>query len=291
MKHILILLLLTGSLSSNAQEKMPLYPNLKNIKIGGAKKIEDAPYLLYYKGGGRSGKPAILICPGGGYTALAMDHEGKDVAAFFNKNGFDAFVLAYRLNDQQQTGSIYPAQYNDVITAIRLIKYRAPDWKIDPEKVGIIGFSAGGHLASMCATIIDNGNTSSPDPTTRLSSRPAFAILIYPVISFIDTFSHQYSGEMLLGKDATLWMKDSLSTYRRVSSQTPPTFLVYSNDDKDVPPENGIAFYQALRRKKIPASLLIYDHGGHGYGMAPKDPVLNTWPGLAVKWLEGMGMK
>lgn len=274
-----------------AQMKIPLYPTDVKIKIGGRDSIQDAPHLLYYSSGTKTGKAAVVICPGGAYTMLAKDHEGKDVAAFFNQQGIDAFVLMYRLNDHEQKGSRYPAQYDDVSTAMQIVKSRSGEFGIDPNKTGILGFSAGGHLASMGATMIKEANPGSKNPWEKISSRPAFAILVYPVISLTDTFAHTYSAQMLLGRNASASLKDSLSTHKRVTKQTPPTFIVFSTDDSGVPPENGIVFHNALKKEGIKTALHIFDHGGHGYGMAPKDPVLSAWPMMAVNWLKMLGIE
>jgi acetyl esterase/lipase len=275
-----------------AQEKIYLYPSNEKVTIDGFAKDKEPPYIDYFKADPATAHGgAILVCPGGAYTHLADQHEGVDVAKFYNQHGFDAFVLHYRLNDFDQSGHRFPDQYRDVTTAMRLIKSRAKGWSLDPQRIGIIGFSAGGHLSSMCATMHLEANKKSKDPLERVSSRPAFAILIYPVITLAGAPAHNYSREMLLGKNPDNMLVDSLSTQNRVNAHTPPVFLVYSTDDDAVPPENGILFYQALRKHNIPCSLHIYDHGGHGYGMAPKDPVLNTWPTLSVQWLERLGYK
>ncbi len=292
MRKILIILFHFIMLQSiHAQVKIPLYTNGLQLKIGGRDSIQDAPHLLYYSSGNKTGKAAVVICPGGAYTMLAKDHEGKDVAAFFNQHGFDAFVLMYRLNDHDQKGSHYPAQYDDVSTAMQLVKSRSVEFGIDPNKTGILGFSAGGHLASMGATIIKEGNPNAKNQWEKISSRPAFAILVYPVISLTDTFAHSYSVQMLLGKNPTASLKDSLSTYKRVTKQTPPVFIVFSTDDTGVPPENGIVLYNALKKEGIKTELHIFDHGGHGYGMAPKDPELSKWPMMAVTWLKNLGIE
>jgi acetyl esterase/lipase len=275
---------------SAAQDSIPLYPGLSVNPVGGRDKRPVQPQMFHYPSGTTAGRPAILICPGGGYTGLAMDHEGHQVAAYFNTRGFDAFVLMYRLNDAAQTGSRHPAQHEDVTTAMRIIKSKASALGIDPAKTGILGFSAGGHLASMGATMPKDASPEADNPLDRIDSRPAFAILVYPVISLKDSFAHRYSAAMLLGKEPAPGMADNLSTYNRVTPNTPPTFIVFSSDDRSVPPQNGIVFYEALLRNKVKAALHIFDHGGHGYGMAPKDPVLNQWPGMAVAWLAQLGM-
>jgi acetyl esterase/lipase len=288
--HFVALLIIMPTLYG--QEKIYLYPSTEKVTIEGFSKDADAPYFQHFKAHPDSANgAAILVCPGGGYTNLADQHEGVDVARFYNQYGFDAFVLHYRLNDFSQGGHRFPDQYRDVTNAIRIIKLRAKEWKLDPERIGIIGFSAGGHLASMCATMHLPSVKKSKDVLETVSSRPAFAILIYPVITLAGAATHRGSREMLLGKNPENELVDSLSTQNRVNEHTPPTFLVYSTDDNVVPPENGLLFYQALRRHRIPASLHIYDHGGHGYGMAPNDKVLNSWPMLSVHWLERLGYR
>jgi acetyl esterase/lipase len=278
------------SITALAQEKIFLYPSTQKVTIDGLDSDKEPPFIEYFKARPDSANgAAILICPGGAYTGLALQHEGSDVARFFNQHGYDAFVLHYRLNNAEQQGHRFPDQYNDVTTAMRLIKFRSKEWKLDPERIGVMGFSAGGHLASMCATMHLSPDKKYRERPEQYSSRPAFAILIYPVIVLAGKAAHNYSREMLLGKNPDNALVDSLSTNRRVNAHTPPVFLVYANDDGGVPPENGILFYQALRENNIPVSLLIYDHGGHGFGMAPNDPVLNTWPVLSVKWLERLG--
>ncbi len=283
------ILFMTHFRLSAQQQKIILYDDQTVANIGGSAKIQEPPYLMVFPSPVAGSKKSILICPGGGYTALAKDHEGLDVAAFFNSKGYHAFVLMYRLNDFQQTGSKFPAQLNDVTRAMQIIRSRATEFGIDPAGTGVIGFSAGGHLASMAATMFSKGDPSSKNILERQNTRPAFAILVYPVIALNDSFTHKGSAEMLTGKNSSASFRDSLSTQNRVTAETPPTFLIYGNDDKAVPPENGIVFYQALRKYNIPASLHIYPHGGHGFGLAPKDPVLNTWPELAISWIEEVG--
>lgn len=290
MKFLNILLLCVISLPMLAQEKFFLYPASEKVTNPGYDKDAEPPYFERYKANSDSANgSAILICPGGGYSHLAAQHEGVDVARYYNKLGYETYVLHYRLNSPDQTGHRFPDQYRDVTTAMRIVKSKANGWGIDPERIGIMGFSAGGHLASLCATMHLTAQKKTKDPLEQWSSRPAFAILIYPVIAMAGQPAHRGSREMLLGKNPDNQLVDSLSTYNRVTAHTPPTFMVYATDDGAVPPENGILFYQALRKENVPASLHIYDHGGHGFGMAPKDPVLNTWPWLCAEWLDRMG--
>jgi acetyl esterase/lipase len=265
------------SFATMAQEKIFLYPDNKE---------KDAPFLQAFPAS-KSNGITILICPGGGYTHLAIDHEGKDVAKFYNDNGFDAWMLTYRLNNDEQTGHRYPDQYNDVTTAIRIVKSKAKD----PEKVGIIGFSAGGHLASMGTTMHLEAEKDSKNPIQRFSSRPAFSMLIYPVIDMSGKIAHAGSRTMLLGPNPEPKLAESVSTQNRVTEKTPPTFIVYSTDDDVVMVENGILFYEALHKKNVPATIHIFDHGGHGYGLAPDDPVIGVWPKLSVDWINSLKLK
>ena len=161
----------------------------------------------------------------------------------------------------------------------------------NPERVGIIGFSANEHLSSMCTTIHLTAEKDSKDPLKRFSSRPAFAMLIYPVIDMNSEIAHQGSRKNLLGNDPDTNLADSLSTQNRVTAQTPPTFIIYSTDDDVVMVENGLRFYEALHKHNVLATIHIFDHGGHGYGLAPDDPVINKWPGLSVEWINSLKLK
>jgi len=214
--------------------------------------------------------PAVVVCPGGGYGGLAIDYEGYEVAEWLNSNGLSAFVLEYRVAPNR-----HPAPLDDAQAAMRLIRRRAKEWGIDGNKLGILGFSAGGHLASTVSTHFD-------DPETR----PDFTILIYPVISFLPPFGHAGSGNNLLGNNADPELVRSFSNHERVTKDTPPAFLVASAGDTVVPAENSIVYYQALVKAGVPAELHIYEQGQHGYGMGKGDPVLSTWTGLCVQWLQ-----
>jgi len=281
---ILLIVLTMITFGLHAQEKINLYPSTEKRTIEGFDK--EPPYLEFFPASRPNGT-TILVCPGGGYTHLAVDHEGKDVAKFYNENGFDAWVLHYRLNDGEQKGHRFPDQYNDVTTAIRIVKSKAKD----ADKVGIIGFSAGGHLASMCTTMHIDAEKDAKNPLQRYSTRPAFSMLIYPVIDMSGKVSHTGSRMMLLGKNPDVKLSDSVSTQNRVNDKTPPTFIVYSTNDDVVMVENGILFYEALHKHNVPATMHIFDHGGHGYGLAPKDPVIGVWPKLSVDWIRSLNLK
>ncbi len=234
---------------------------------------------------------AVLICPGGGYINRAMDHEGFDFARWFNELGITAFVLRYRVNTWDHKKYGYPHAFNDVTRAMRTVRSRAKEWGYDPDKIGVMGFSAGGHLASMIGTHFDNGNPKAKNALDKVSSRPSFLMLIYPVISFTTPYTHRGSRDMQIGPDLDSTLAEYMSTEKHVTSFTPPTFLMYTDDD-GVLPENAVLFYLALRKAKVPAEMHIYEKGGHGYGMAngvgkaPNNPILATWPDRLKDWLK-----
>jgi acetyl esterase/lipase len=228
--------------------------------------------------------PAVVVCPGGGYTALAMDHEGRQVAEWLNDLGIAAFVLQYRLGPKYH----YPVQLQDVQRALRYVRANAKLYNLDPNKIGVMGFSAGGHLAAMAATHADVGK--STDEFDRASSRPDFAVLAYPVISCTAPFAHEWSCKQLLGDHPDPKLADLASNEKQVTAQTSPTFLFHTDDDEGVSPENSVAFYMALRKAGVPAELHIYEHGRHGVGLAPKDPTLSSWPKRLEDWFRIRGI-
>lgn len=247
---------------------------------------KDKPTLTVYQPAeGKANGCAVVICPGGGYGHLAVDHEGKQVGEWFNSFGVTAFMLKYRLSPYR-----HPAPLLDAQRAIRTVRARAKEFGVDPNRVGILGFSAGGHLASTAATKFDKGNPEAKDEIDKVSCRPDFLILGYPVISFTEAFTHVGSRNNLLGKEASPELIESLSNEKQVTADTPPTFLFHTNGDNGVPPENSVSFYLALRKVKVPAELHIYEKGGHGVGLAPKDPVLSTWPKRCEAWMGVRGL-
>ncbi len=229
---------------------------------------------------------AIVVCPGGGYGGLAMGHEGRDIAAWLNANGIAAIVVKYRLGPRYH----HPAPLQDAQRAIRSVRSRAKEFSVDPAKIGILGFSAGGHLASTAGTHFDEGQAGAKDPLDRASCRPDFQVLVYPVISFTTEFTHRGSMRNLLGDKPDDKLVESLSNEKQVTRRTPPTFLVHTTEDKAVPPENSVLFYLACRKAGVPAELHIYEKGQHGLGLGPKDPALATWPKHCLTWLKGRGM-
>lgn len=229
---------------------------------------------------------AVVICPGGGYAHLAADHEGEDIARWLNTLGVTGIVLKYRLGPRYQ----YPTHLHDAQRALRTVRGRAKEWNINPARVGILGFSAGGHLASTAATQFDPGLKDAKDVIDTHSCRPDFAILLYPVIRLEGPFSHGGSRINLLGAKADPELVDSLNNDKRVTSETPPTFLVHTTEDKGVPPENSALFYMALTKHKVPAELHIYEKGNHGLGLGPADLPYSSWPGRCAAWLTQRGI-
>ncbi|HQH53484.1 MAG TPA: alpha/beta hydrolase [Candidatus Hydrogenedentes bacterium] len=245
----------------------------------------DIPTLGLYPLEQDAAGPAVLVCPGGGYSGLAMDHEGEQIAQWLNKNGLAAFVLTYRVSPYR-----HPLPLNDAKRAMRLVRANAAAWKVDPARLGIMGFSAGGHLASTVSTRFDLGDASAQDPVDRQSSRPDFAILCYPVITFQPPYAHMGSRNNLLGEDAPEELVQSLCNHTQVTEQTPPTFLFHTADDPGVPVQNSLLYFSALREHNVPAELHVYEHGRHGVGLAPDMPELATWPGLCINWLRVRGI-
>lgn len=230
---------------------------------------------------------AFVVCPGGGYGGLAADHEGVQVAKWLNGLGVSAFVLHYRLGTN---GYHFPTQLIDVQRAIRHVRANAKPYGIDPHRIGIIGFSAGGHLTSMAATMFDEkpeGMTN--DAIDQVSARPDVAAPIYPVISMISPFGHTGSRKNLLGPNDNDEMAKHVSTELRVTSATPPIFIFQTDEDIVVPAENAVAFYLACRKNKVPAELHIYRPGPHGVGLFLGDAVLGTWSGHLRDWLRNQG--
>jgi acetyl esterase/lipase len=229
---------------------------------------------------------AVVICPGGGYQHLAVDHEGKQIAEWLNDHGIAAFMLKYRIAPRYH----HPAPLQDAQRALRTVRARAKDWHVDPHSIGIWGFSAGGHLASTAATHFDDGKPEADDPVERVSCRPDFAILCYPVVTLDPTYAHMGSRNNLLGKEPDPKLVEYLSNDKQVTPKTPPTFLMHTNADNGVVPENSVLFYLALRKAGVPAELHIFEKGPHGVGLAAKDPILSAWPKLLASWMEARGL-
>ncbi|MDQ4140352.1 MAG: alpha/beta hydrolase, partial [Bacteroidota bacterium] len=278
MKKITILLFTLLSLnlgSALAQTKpmeFPLYEgNIPNAKPGPNEEKSETDGILrislvrnptltaYLPPEDKATGAAVVVCPGGGYSIIAAGHEGVDVARKLNEKGIAAFVVKYRLPSSKTSTNPEIAPLQDAQQAIRIVRKRAAEWQVDPKRIGIMGFSAGGHLASTAGTHFQKVVTPNPD---KISVRPDFMILVYPVISSQSGVAHQGSFDNLLGKNASPEKLKEYSNDQQVTAQTPPTFLIHASDDKAVPPANSILFYQALQQLNIPAELHIYPKGG-----------------------------
>lgn len=288
----LIILTLASSLvlldSANSQEvsrpaPAPLWPRGAPGAVGSGP--EDTPTIsLYRPAKAAPTGAAFVVCPGGSYTRLA-DHEGHNVAVWLNGIGVTAVVLKYRLGPRYR----HPAPLQDVARAIRTVRARTKEWNVDPGRIGVIGFSAGGHLASTVATQFDAGDPAAADAVDRVSSRPDLAVLAYPVISMEARIAHAGSRNNLLGPNPSAELVQALSSERRVTTHTPPTFLFHTADDAVVLVENSLQFAAALRGAKVPYELHVFETGRHGVGLAPDNPVLSAWPRLLETWLRARG--
>jgi acetyl esterase/lipase len=247
--------------------------------VGGGK-FEDCTLELeaFLPSGDKANGAAIVLCPGGGYIRHVTDREGYPIAKWLNDHGIATIILEYRLPKLRHQVPLLDAQ-----RAIRLTRANAAAWKIDPKRIGILGFSAGGHVASTAATHFDDGNANSPDPIERLSSRPDFAWLVYPVVT-MGEFTHTGSRNELLGPDSKPELVRLYSNETQVTADTPPTFLAHAIDDKPVPPENSRQFVAAMKEHRVSVELLELPSGGHGLNGC-KGPLWEQWKAAALKWL------
>ncbi|HVY95151.1 MAG TPA: alpha/beta hydrolase [Bryobacteraceae bacterium] len=271
-----------------APQVIPLWPNGVPDALGDSD--ADKPEITFYRSG-RSGT-AVVIAPGGAYRNLSMESEGRQEAYWFNAMGVSAFVLRYRLAPYH-----YPVELNDAQRAIRIVRSRAQEFGIQPDRIGMMGFSAGGHLTATAGTHFDAGKPDGADPIERVSSRPDFLILCYPVISFQKSVAganvlgaYAASGRNLLGDNPDQATLDNLSDELQVTAQTPPTFLYHTTNDQLVAVENSVQFYLALRKAGVPAEMHLFANGGHGSGMGLTDPALSAWPTLLMNWMRARGL-
>lgn len=291
---LLCVCIVTGSAAARDPDKL-LYlwpdgaPGAKGTADG------DRPELMVYLApADKNSGAGVVVCPGGGYGHLAMDHEGRQIADWFNSLGVSAFVLKYR-HRASGAGYGHPAPLDDAQRAIRTVRSKADEWKVDAKRLGIMGFSAGGHLASSAATHFDDGkadaaDSANIDPIERQGCRPDFAILCYAVITLDDAHTHQGSKKNLLGPEPDAKLVELLSNEKQVTDKTPPTFLWSTGDDGAVPVENSVQFYLALRKAKVPAELHVYEHGPHGVGLAKDLPGVSAWPEQCAAWLRQRGV-
>lgn len=290
MKHILLLFVIFFVFDGYSQTVIPVYTGSipgaidcerkEAVTLNNSNNRESVAFVtsptltIFIPAKQNAARSAVIICPGGGYSRLAITHEGYDVARALNDSGITAFVLKYRLPNDSCMSDKRIGPLQDLQHAIQLVRKKAQEWNIDSSKVGILGFSAGGHLVATAATLFDKANLPG------VSARPAFAIMIYPVISFTSDLAHAGSKEKLLGKNPNPGDVSSFSTEQQVSAVTPPCFLVHAIDDKTVPIGNTLAFFTALQTHKIKSSMIIYQAGGHGFGM--------TNPMTGEKWLPSV---
>ncbi len=280
---------------------LPLYPGEipNSIHTGQKEKIEKKditvisnvqnPDITVYLPSKRFATgQAVIICPGGGYWVLAYDLEGTDIARYLNSIGVAGIVLKYRLPTSGNTVEPHKAPLMDAQRAMRLVRSNAKSWNIDTAKIGIMGFSAGGHLASTLGTHFDYGNKLAADSVERQSCRPDFMVLIYPVISFVDASVHAGSAEALLGKNPDQDLLVYYSSELQVKDDTPPAFFALADNDDGVPAENSLLMYAALRKKEIPAELHILSEGKHGFGLGLKNQHVASWTNNLQLWLNSL---
>lgn len=299
MKFFYLLLSLIITQRANAQITIPLYaenvPNSKPVKIDEVPSVIDGmlriakvshPELTVFLPPAEiANGAAVVICPGGGYRIVSMTGEGTDVAKELNKWGVTAIVLKYRTPDTAYCIDPSIAPLQDAQQAIITVRKNAKKWKIDPARVGIMGFSAGGHLASTAATHFRKALVNNPE---NISVRPDFLILAYPVVSADTSIWNKLSFDRLLGINSSREKQNAFSNELHVDANTPPAFIVHANDDRDVPPENSFVFYEHLRKNNIPAELHIYSKGGHGFGMYVRQGS-EFWPERCRNWMKANG--
>jgi acetyl esterase/lipase len=293
-----ILLALACSLAAFAQQRpapptstlqdgqtMPLWPN----GAPGAQGTEDKDIptiTVYLPRSITVGMTAVVVCPGGGYVNLAMNHEGRQVANYLNSLGIAAVVLKYRLGPKYH----HPIELGDAQRAIRMLRANAKEMSIAPDRIGIMGFSAGGHLAVSASTHFDDGKADAADPIDRVGSRPDFAVLGYPVVSLTESWTHQGSKKALLGDNPDPQLVKSLSGENAVTAQTPTTFIFQTNADTTVPAENAIVYFLALRKAGVKGEMHVFETGPHGVGLATNDPALSEWSRLLTNWFRVSGL-
>ena len=258
------------SINNNIQEELV---STDIVRIG---KVQVPEIEVYLPNKRSVTGQAVVICPGGGYGILAYDWEGIDVAKFFNAYGIAAIVLKYRLPDTVSSTAPDRVPLLDAKQAMRLVRDHAKEWNINPSKIGVMGFSAGGHLAATLSTHFEE------------DSKPNFSILIYPVISMDKNITHVGSRNNLIGLHPTDEMIKLYSNELHVSAYTPPTFIIHATDDDLVPVENSLLYYQALKKNKVPTEMHIYPAGGHGFGLANGNSSLESWPKLMLEWMKGL---
>jgi len=305
MLSLLIVALYAGCQFSFSQDfVLPLYSDkIPNSIITGQKEkieksditlisnVQNPDIAIYLPSKRFATGQAVVICPGGGYWVLAYDLEGTDIARYLNSIGVAGIVLKYRLPTSGNTVESHKVPLMDAQRAMRLVRSNAKSWNIDTTKIGIMGFSAGGHLASTLGTHFDYGNKLAADSVERRSCRPDFMVLMYPVISFVDASVHTGSAESLLGKNPGQDLLVYYSNELQVTDDTPPAFFALADNDDGVPAENSLLMYAALRKKKIPAELHILSEGKHGFGLGLGNEHVSSWTENLKRWLNWLNKK
>jgi acetyl esterase/lipase len=302
----LLIIAFAGSITASGQEyRLPLYsgivPNSKpsgvkeNVQLRGdmlwISNVQVPDIAVYLPVRRFATGQAVVICPGGGYSGLAYDLEGADFARYLNSIGIAGIVLKYRLPSKETSLELDKSPLMDAQRAIRLVRFNAIKWNIDPAKIGIMGSSAGGHLASTLGTHFDYGNKTSSDSVETVSCRPDFMILVYPVISFADSITHKGSKRALIGDNPDKEMVKYYSNELQVKEDTPPTFIVHATNDTTVPVENSILMYNALHKKKISVEMHILSEGSHGFGLALNNDHVATWTTSLKAWVLKLNAK
>lgn len=260
-------------------------PTMEIDQRGRLKYVQEPVLDIYHAEGENRSGAAVVICPGGGYDVLTYDHEGTQVAKWLSKRGVTSIILRYRMNPYK-----HPVPMMDVQRAMQMVRANAKKWSIDPDRIGVMGFSAGGHLASVASVHHIDADPASDDPVLRVSSRPDFSVLVYPVITMREPLAHVGSREHLLGSEPSESVVDLLSTHLHVDSKTPQTLLVHSADDDHVPFEHSELYLAALKRNRVSSKFLAYDLGGHGYGLGRGYADSKAWPNECLDWLDEIGV-
>jgi len=292
MKKLLLPLLFCLAFGARAQtDVVPLWPEgVPNARANpGPERLDgerisnvSQPTLTVYPAAyDRSARTAVIICPGGGYEILSFTHEGRQYAQWLSTLGVTAFVLKYRLSDYG-----HPAPLQDVLRAIRTVRAHAAQYGVDPDRIGIMGSSAGGHLAASASTLFNHPSGKAGDALDAVSARPDFSILMYPVITMEAPTAHAGSREALLGSKPSAALVQLMSAEKQVTAATPPTLLIHSQDDGVVPVDNSILYFQALTRAKVPAEMMIFEHGGHGMAMRLGNGTASSWTHRVEDWLR-----
>jgi len=302
MKAIVLTLLLFSTITKAQNFVIPLWsgniPNyqevgeleiLKNMSSTEHYKLVQKPDISVFlpSKNNRTGQ-AVLVIPGGGYQAIVHIWEGEDIAKWLNSNGIAAIVLKYRLPNAKSNIIRHKSPLLDASRAIKIVKEHAEEWQIDKNNIGVMGFSAGGHLASTLGTHYDKDMNSQLDRIDSISSRPDFMVLMYPVVTMNERFTHMGSRNNLLGTNPSPELVDYYSNEKQISVNTPPTFIVHSSDDDVVLVENSTAFYKALQEKNIDSEMHIFQYGGHGFALANGKGYLELWKSICIAWLKNI---